>query len=90
VRLQSFVDSVPPASGAAFSPIAPNNATGNFTKIAQRLPVKIVLAPGQKLARLIRVGLSMRRPAICARTRLPGTSFVCAIIAVSPPSTLFG
>jgi membrane fusion protein, multidrug efflux system len=57
--LDGIVDSVPPASGAAFSPIPPNNATGNFTKIVQRLPVKIVLAPGQKLARLVRVGLSV-------------------------------
>ncbi len=59
IDLDGIVDSVPPASGAAFSPIAPNNATGNFTKIVQRLPVKVVLAPDQKLARLIRVGLSV-------------------------------
>jgi membrane fusion protein, multidrug efflux system len=52
------VDSVPPASGAAFAPIAPNNATGNFTKIVQRLPVKIVVTPRQPLAKLLR-GLSI-------------------------------
>jgi len=51
--------SVPPASGTAFAPIAPNNATGNFTKIVQRLPVKIVVTPGQPLAKLLRVGLSV-------------------------------
>ena len=38
---------------------APNNATGNFTKIVQRLPVKIVVTPGQPLAKLLRVGLSV-------------------------------
>jgi membrane fusion protein (multidrug efflux system) len=59
IDLQGRVDSVPPASGAAFAPIAPNNATGNFTKIVQRLPVKIVVTSGQPLAKLLRVGLSV-------------------------------
>jgi membrane fusion protein (multidrug efflux system) len=59
VDLKGTVDGVPPASGAAFAPIAPNNATGNFTKIVQRLPVKIVVTPGQPLAKLLRVGLSV-------------------------------
>ena len=59
VDLKGVVDSVPPASGAAFAPIAPNNATGNFTKIVQRLPVKIAVTPGQPLAKLLRVGLSV-------------------------------
>jgi membrane fusion protein, multidrug efflux system len=59
IDLKGTVDSIPPASGAAFAPIAPNNATGNFTKIVQRLPVKIVVVPGQPLAKLLRVGLSV-------------------------------
>ena len=59
IDLKGTVDSVPPASGAAFAPIAPNNATGNFTKIVQRLPVKIVVTSGQPLAKLLRVGLSV-------------------------------
>jgi membrane fusion protein, multidrug efflux system len=59
IDLKGTVDSVPPASGAAFAPIAPNNATGNFTKIVQRLPVKIVVTPGQPLAKLLPVGLSV-------------------------------
>jgi membrane fusion protein, multidrug efflux system len=59
IDLKGTVDSVPPASGTAFAPIAPNNATGNFTKIVQRLPVKIVVTPGQPLAKLLRVGLSV-------------------------------
>ncbi|MBB2203279.1 HlyD family secretion protein [Gluconacetobacter tumulisoli] len=57
--LDGIVDSIPPASGAVFAPIAPENATGNFTKIVQRLPVKIILAPKQPLARLLRLGLSV-------------------------------
>jgi membrane fusion protein (multidrug efflux system) len=59
VDLAGYVDSLPPASGATFSPIPPNNATGNFTKIVQRLPVKIVVRPNQPLARLLRAGLSV-------------------------------
>jgi membrane fusion protein (multidrug efflux system) len=59
IDLEGMVESVPPASGAAFAPIAPNNATGNFTKIVQRLPVKIVVTPGQPLAKLLRMGLSV-------------------------------
>lgn len=59
IDLDGIVDSIPPASGAAFEPIAPNNATGNFTKIVQRMPVKIIVAPDQPLARLIKVGLSV-------------------------------
>ena len=59
IDLRGTVDGVPPASGTAFAPIAPNNATGNFTKIVQRLPVKIVVTSGQPLAKLLRVGLSV-------------------------------
>jgi membrane fusion protein (multidrug efflux system) len=59
VELTGVVDSLPPASGAAYSPIPPTNGTGNFTKIVQRLPVKIVLAPNQPLATLLRVGMSV-------------------------------
>jgi membrane fusion protein, multidrug efflux system len=59
IDLKGIVQGVPPASGAAFAPIAPNNATGNFTKIVQRLPVKIVVTPGQPLAKLLRMGLSV-------------------------------
>lgn len=59
VDLDGIVDSVPPATGATFSPIAPDNATGNFTKIVQRLPVKIVFAPNQPKAALLRLGMSV-------------------------------
>ena len=50
---------VPAASGTTFATLQPDNATGNFTKIVQRLPIKIVLAPNQPTARLLRVGLSV-------------------------------
>ena len=59
IDLKGVVDSVPPASGTVFEPVAPENATGNFTKIVQRLPVKIALVPHQPFASLLRLGLSV-------------------------------
>jgi membrane fusion protein, multidrug efflux system len=59
IELNGTVEGIAPASGASFAPIQPNNATGNFTKIVQRLPVKIDVDPGQPLANLLRVGLSV-------------------------------
>jgi membrane fusion protein (multidrug efflux system) len=52
------VASLAPATGAVFSVIPPQNATGNFTKIVQRVPVRIALADGAAAAGLIRPGLS--------------------------------
>lgn len=60
VRLKGRVESLGPASGVSFSPVPPHNATGNFTKIVQRLPVRIHLEPGQEDARRLRVGMSVR------------------------------
>jgi len=59
IDLVGTVVDVPAATGTIFTPLAPENATGNFTKIVQRLPVRIDLMPGQPLARLLRVGLSV-------------------------------
>ncbi|KNY21797.1 hypothetical protein AKJ13_15620 [Methylobacterium sp. ARG-1] len=59
IILRGRVNAVPAASGATFSPIPPNNATGNFTKIVQRLPVRVDIEPGQPLARLLRAGFSV-------------------------------
>lgn len=56
--LKGTVDSVGPASGVSYSPIAPHNATGNFTKIVQRLPVRIRIDPNQPSASKLRVGMS--------------------------------
>jgi membrane fusion protein, multidrug efflux system len=59
IDLEGKVVDVPAASGTTFATLQPDNATGNFTKIVQRLPVKIVLAPYQPAARLLRAGLSV-------------------------------
>jgi len=53
------VDSVAGATGARFSLLPPENATGNFVKIVQRVPVKIVLDPGQDPEHLLKPGLSV-------------------------------
>ena len=53
------VDQVSPASGSQFSLLPPDNATGNFTKVVQRVPVKIVLDAGQSGAERLRPGLSV-------------------------------
>jgi membrane fusion protein, multidrug efflux system len=53
------VDQVAPASGSQFALLPPDNATGNFTKIVQRVPVKIVLQPGQTELDRLRAGLSV-------------------------------
>ena len=53
------VETVSPASGSQFSLLPPDNATGNFTKIAQRIPVKIVLDPKQALTERLRPGMSV-------------------------------
>jgi len=60
IDLDGTVVGVPAATGATFATIQPDNATGNFTKIVQRLPVQIVIAPNQPLARLLRAGLSVQ------------------------------
>jgi membrane fusion protein (multidrug efflux system) len=53
------VDQVSPASGSQFALLPPDNATGNFTKIVQRVPVKILLRPGQTELDRLRPGLSV-------------------------------
>jgi membrane fusion protein, multidrug efflux system len=57
-RLTAHVDSLSPASGLEFALLPPDNATGNFTKIVQRIPVKLVL-DDERLAGLLRPGMSV-------------------------------
>jgi membrane fusion protein (multidrug efflux system) len=59
VTAQGHVDSVAPASGQEFALLPPDNATGNFTKIVQRIPVKIVLDAGSPLNGRIVPGMSV-------------------------------
>jgi membrane fusion protein (multidrug efflux system) len=57
IRFEGTVDSFSPASGSEFSLLPAENATGNFTKIVRRVPVKIRFKPGTDLSRL-KPGLS--------------------------------
>ena len=59
VVIKGHVDSLAPATGLSFSPIEPDNATGNFTKVVQRVPVKITIDKGQEAASRLSVGLSV-------------------------------
>jgi membrane fusion protein (multidrug efflux system) len=53
------VDSIAGASGARFSLLPPENATGNYVKVVQRIPVKIVLDPGENKDQSLRPGMSV-------------------------------
>jgi len=59
VSFRGKVDQVAPASGSQFALLPPDNATGNFTKIVQRVPVKLLLQPGQAEMDRLRPGLSV-------------------------------
>ena len=57
--LNGHVDSWSPGTGSTFALLAPDNATGNFTKVVQRMPVKIVLDAVPSLGTLVRPGMSV-------------------------------
>jgi multidrug resistance efflux pump len=58
-RLSGTIERFSPAAGSEFSVIRPDNATGNFVKIAQRVPVRIAVDPGQPLAERLAPGMSV-------------------------------
>lgn len=70
------VESFSPASGAMFSLLPAENATGNFTKIVQRVPVRIGLPRGGALAGLLRPGLSV---VVSIDTRANGGEALAAV-----------
>jgi len=55
----AHVDSIAPATGAKFSLLPPENATGNYVKVVQRVPVKLVLDQGQDTEHQLRPGMSV-------------------------------
>ena len=57
--LSGRVESWSPGTGSTFALLAPDNATGNFTKVVQRMPVKIVLDADPSLGALVRPGMSV-------------------------------
>jgi len=75
-KVHGHVDSIAPASGQEFALLPPDNATGNFTKIVQRIPVKIALDPHDPLAGRLRPGMSVE-PTIDTK---PTTDAVASIL----------
>ena len=76
--LHGHVDSWSPGTGSTFALLPPDNATGNFTKVVQRVPVKIVLDPNPALGALVRPGMSVEATidtgsAAAADSRRPAT-----------------
>jgi membrane fusion protein, multidrug efflux system len=59
VVIHGKVAEIAPASGSQFALLPPDNATGNFTKVVQRIPVKIVLDQGHPLQGMLRPGFSV-------------------------------
>ena len=57
--LRGHVDSIAGATGPLFSLLPPENATGNYVKVVERLPVKIVLEPGENSDRRLRPGINV-------------------------------
>jgi multidrug resistance efflux pump len=58
-RLSGHIEQIAPATGSEFSVLRPDNASGNFTKVVQRLPVRIAIDPDQQLAPRLRPGMSV-------------------------------
>ena len=58
-RYKGHLDSIAGATGPLFSALPPENATGNYVKVVQRIPVKIILDPGENKDRQLRPGMSV-------------------------------
>ncbi len=58
-RIRGHVERISPATGSEFAVLKPDNATGNFTKVPQRISVRIAIDPGQPIAARLRPGMSV-------------------------------
>jgi membrane fusion protein (multidrug efflux system) len=67
LRLKGHVDSLQRGSGSVFALLPPENATGNFVKVVQRIPVKIVLDDPGEAARWIAPGMSVEAQVMVSR-----------------------
>ena len=70
-KFAGTVDSISPAAGSVFTLLPPDNATGNFTKVVQRIPVRIQFDKGQPLLDRLLPGMS-----VITRIRTDGTALV--------------
>ncbi|RYF80336.1 MAG: HlyD family secretion protein [Comamonadaceae bacterium] len=69
--LTGRVERIAPATGSEFSVLRADNASGNFTKVVQRLPVRIAIDPGQSAAARLRPGMSVLAHVDTASDRAP-------------------
>jgi membrane fusion protein (multidrug efflux system) len=83
--VHGHVDSIAPASGQEFALLPPDNATGNFTKVVQRIPVKIALDRGNNSLVELRPGMSVI-PTVETRSLSGGGQAVAASNASNPVS----
>jgi membrane fusion protein, multidrug efflux system len=58
-KIAGVVESISAATGARFTLLPPDNASGNFTKVVQRVPVRIRITKGLDASRPLRIGLSV-------------------------------
>jgi len=82
--LKGHVDSLSPASGLEFALLPPDNATGNFTKIVQRVPVKIAL-DDHNLKGLLRPGMSAE-PTVNTKATVLAEREAASQLASNPPT----
>ena len=59
VNIKGAISSLSDATGARFSLLPPDNASGNFVKVTQRIPVKISILDGNAYRNILRAGLSV-------------------------------
>jgi len=71
VVVQATVEAIAPASGSQFSLLPPDNATGNFTKVVQRIPVKLKIAADNPLAGHLLPGMSVEATILTDTTPPP-------------------
>jgi membrane fusion protein, multidrug efflux system len=83
--VHGHVDSIAPASGQEFALLPPDNATGNFTKVVQRIPVKITLTRDDGAAVELRPGMSVI-PTIATKSQAKARQAVAASRAASKVS----
>jgi len=87
-RVHGHVDSIAPASGQEFALLPPDNATGNFTKVVQRIPVRIALNRDNSAAVELRPGMSViptieTKSQAPSQARGPGTGAVSKVLKAS-------
>jgi membrane fusion protein (multidrug efflux system) len=81
--IDGTVESIAPASGSVFSLLPPDNATGNFTKIVQRLPVRIRVSPDVARQGALRPGMSV---SASVDTRTGGSAAAPVSVSALPPA----